>query len=77
MLLRREGGKEHDLPPLGAGVTVFTVEKAGRRPLLLGGTAAMTAALAGLAVQQSSDLPPSVAAAALLLYVGAYQVGCG
>lgn len=52
----------------------MTVDKAGRRPLLLGGVAAMTAALAGLAVQKFSGLPPTVAAGALLLYVGAYQV---
>lgn len=53
---------------------MVTVDRAGRRPLLLGGVAVMTAALAGLALQKSNDLPPTVAAAALLLYVGAYQV---
>ncbi len=53
---------------------MLTVEKAGRRPLLLGGVAAMTAALAGLALQTGAGLPPIVAAAALLIYVGAYQV---
>ena len=51
------------------------VDRAGRRPLLLGGVAAMAAALAGLATQKAAGLPPTVAAAALLLYVGAYQVG--
>jgi MFS transporter, SP family, galactose:H+ symporter len=58
-----------------AGVTVVLVDKAGRRPLLLGGVAAMAAALAGLATQKAAGLPPTIAAAALLLYVGAYQVG--
>jgi sugar porter (SP) family MFS transporter len=59
------------------GVTVVLVDRAGRRPLLLGGVAAMAAALAGLATQKAAGLPPTVAAAALLLYVGAYQISFG
>lgn len=62
---------------LMTGVTVFTVDSAGRRPLLLGGVSAMAAALAVLAFCQYADVAPLVSVAALLVYVGAYQVSFG
>ena len=93
---------------LATGVAVATVDKVGRRPLLVGGVATMSGALAVLAAAQmaataaataaaansggaavaaaaaaaaaSSSSPPLaswVAVAALLTYVGAYQVSFG
>ena len=68
-----------------AGVAVATVDSVGRRPLLLGGVTGMVVSLVGLGVA-SIQLQGSAAAwtsvAALLAYVGAYQVsflrcGCG
>ena len=54
-----------------------TVDSVGRRPLLLGGVSGMVVALVGLGVA-SIQLQGSAAAwtsvAALLAYVGAYQV---
>jgi hypothetical protein len=62
-------------------VAVLTVDKIGRRPLLLGGVAAMTASLLALSAATASGSVGHVATAtavssvlALLLYVGAYQV---
>ena len=91
---------------VATGVAVATVDKVGRRPLLIGGVATMSAALAVLAAAQqaatvaaaasasaggaaaavavaaaASDASPPlaswVAVAALLTYVGAYQVSFG
>ena len=60
-----------------AGVAVATVDSVGRRPLLLGGVSGMIVALVGLGVA-SIQLQGGAAAwtsvAALLAYVGAYQV---
>ena len=59
------------------GVAVLTVDSVGRRPLLLWGVGGMTVALIGLG-GSSLTLTGSVSTwssvAALLLYVGAYQV---
>jgi len=75
---------------LATGVAVLAVDRAGRRPLLIGGVGAMTASLAALAVAQAAaegggpplpGAPPTPAAwaavAALLSYVAAYQVSFG
>lgn len=95
---------------VATGVAVATVDRVGRRPLLIGGVATMSGALAVLAAAQkvataasaatataaaattgagaaavaavtaSSSSPPLaswVAVAALLTYVGAYQVSFG
>eukprot|EP00208_Stichococcus_sp_RCC1054_P003286 CAMPEP_0206138946 /NCGR_PEP_ID=MMETSP1473-20131121/4000_1 /ASSEMBLY_ACC=CAM_ASM_001109 /TAXON_ID=1461547 /ORGANISM="Stichococcus sp, Strain RCC1054" /LENGTH=518 /DNA_ID=CAMNT_0053532515 /DNA_START=301 /DNA_END=1857 /DNA_ORIENTATION=+ len=62
---------------LMTGVTVFTVDKAGRRPLLLGGVSAMAAALAALAFCQWAGVSPVLSVVALLIYVGAYQLSFG
>ena len=90
---------------VATGAAVATVDKVGRRPLLIGGVATMSGALAVLAAAQkvataasataataagaagaaavasSSSFPPPlaswVAVAALLTYVGAYQVSFG
>lgn len=81
---------------VATGVAVATVDRVGRRPLLIGGVATMSGALAVLAAAQkaatgagaaavaataaSSSPPPLaswVAVAALLTYVGAYQVSFG
>ena len=63
------------------GVAVATVERAGRRPLLLAGVGGMTVALACLAVASATlgGTPAGAWAcvAALLLYVGCYQLGPG
>lgn len=58
---------------------VALVDKAGRRPLLLGGVSGMTAALVVLSVasQGGADSAPLVSVAALLLYVGCYQLSFG
>lgn len=59
------------------------MDKLGRRPLLLGGVFLLTAALVALAVLASPSSPLDAqagayaSAAALLLYVGAYQVSFG
>ena len=65
-------------------VAVATVDRLGRRPLLLGGVAALTVSLFSLALASSHVmLHVSHAAAAwtslaaLLLFVGSYQVGPG
>lgn len=65
-------------------VAVATVDRLGRRPLLLGGVAALTAALLLLAALSFPALSPLegapaayAAAAALMLYVGAYQLSFG
>jgi MFS family permease len=66
-------------------VAVFFVDKAGRRPLLLGGVGALTAALALLAALSSDPLPLGLSAdvaalasaGSLFLFVGAYQVSFG
>jgi sugar porter (SP) family MFS transporter len=59
-------------------VAVFNVDKLGRRPLLIGGVAGITVSLAILAAYFSffQDYPYS-AVAALLLYVGCYQISFG
>lgn len=89
---------------VATGAAVATVDKVGRRPLLIGGVATMSGALAVLAAAQKaatatataaatggaaavaaasssvSSSPPLaswVAVAALLAYVGAYQVSFG
>lgn len=61
-------------------VAVATVDKWGRRPLLLAGVSGMVVSLVVLAVAQSATAADGGVAAttsviALLLYVGAYQVG--
>ena len=62
-------------------VAAATVDKVGRRPLLLGGVSALTASLVCLAVlasQHSDDSASAFASlACLLCYVGAYQVSFG
>ncbi|CAG9460889.1 unnamed protein product [Pedinophyceae sp. YPF-701] len=61
-------------------VAVLYVDKAGRRPLLLGGVAALCASLFALAAAQGGLLGasgPVVALVAFLLYVGAYQISFG
>ncbi len=68
---------------LMTGVAVLSVDRVGRRPLLLGGVSALTLALLALAAL-SGDAPPLTgdagalaSVACLLLYVGAYQVSFG
>lgn len=64
-------------------VAVLTVDKSGRRPLLLLGVSGMTAALLLLSAAQggvlgdTGGLAPYVSAAALLIYVGCYQISFG
>ena len=65
------------------GVAVLSVDRLGRRPLLLAGVSALTVALLLLA-ELSGPTPPLTgdagayaSAACLLLYVGAYQVSFG
>jgi len=62
-------------------VATATVDKLGRRPLLLGGVSALTASLAVLAVLASEGEASSsnayLSLACLLCYVGAYQVSFG
>jgi sugar porter (SP) family MFS transporter len=62
-------------------VAAATVDRVGRRPLLLGGVSALTASLVCLAVlasQHSDDSASAFASlACLLCYVGAYQVSFG
>ena len=65
------------------GVAVLSVDRLGRRPLLLAGVGALTVALLLLA-ELSGPTPPLTgdagayaSAACLLLYVGAYQVSFG
>lgn len=59
------------------GVAVLTVDKAGRRPLLLGGVSGVIVALLLLsgaqAVGSESGSTALLSVGALLLYVGAYQ----
>jgi len=68
---------------LMTGVAVLTVDRVGRRPLLLGGVSALTAALLALAALSGdgalaqSDSAATASLACLLLYVGAYQVSFG
>jgi len=75
---------------LATGVAVLAVDRAGRRPLLIGGVGGMTVALVALAAAQAAagagppplpGAPPTPAAwgavAALLAYVAAYQVSFG
>ena len=60
------------------GVAVLTVDSLGRRPLLLGGVSAIVVALCALGASQISltgELETWTSVGALLLYVGAYQVG--
>ena len=60
-----------------AGVAVLTVDSVGRRPLLLWGVGGMTVALVGLggsSLALSGSVSTWSSVAALLLYVGAYQV---
>jgi Na+/melibiose symporter-like transporter len=58
---------------------VALVDRAGRRPLLLGGVSGMTVALVALAVASAAgpDSAPLVSVLALLLYVGCYQLSFG
>lgn len=59
-------------------VAVVNVDKVGRRPLLIGGAAGLTASLAMLSIYFSLlNGFPYLAVAALLLYVGCYQVSFG
>lgn len=59
-------------------VAVLYVDKLGRRPLLIGGVAGLTASLVVLSVYFSlMKNDPFLAVAALLLYVGCYQVSFG
>ena len=75
---------------LATGVAVLAVDKAGRRPLLIGGVGGMSVALTALALAQAASgaAPPSLpgappapaawaAVAALLAYVAAYQISFG
>lgn len=64
---------------LMTGVAVLTVDKLGRRPLLLTGVTAMTASLLALGALSSATGTSSAygSAACLLLYVGAYQISFG
>ncbi len=63
---------------LATTVAVVLVDKAGRRPLLLGGIATLTVALAVLsALSSQPGSEPWLSVAALLLYVGAYQISYG
>ena len=59
-------------------MAVLTVDKAGRRPLLLGGVAGIIVALLLLSGAQAigPEAGPTalLSVGALLLYVGAYQV---
>ena len=68
---------------LMTGIAVVSVDRLGRRPLLLGGVGALVAALLALAAL-SGPTPPLegdtgafASAACLLLYVGAYQLSFG
>lgn len=61
------------------GVAVAKVDSLGRRPLLLGGVSAMVVALLVLGAAElllSGRTESLTSVAALLLYVGAYQVSC-
>lgn len=66
-------------------VAVLTVDRVGRRPLLLTGISGMVVALAVLAVAQGSVGDPAggittageISVLALLMYVGCYQVSFG
>lgn len=64
---------------LMTGVAVLVVDKLGRRPLLLTGVGALTAALLALGTLTigGEDSNPYGCAAALLIYVGAYQLSFG
>ena len=60
-----------------AGVAVLTVEDLGRRPLLLIGVSSMVVSLLALGGSQlvlTGQAETWTSVAALLLYVGAYQV---
>ncbi|KAK9819163.1 hypothetical protein WJX81_007550 [Elliptochloris bilobata] len=62
------------------GVAVAKVDSLGRRPLLLGGVSAMVASLLALGAAElalTGRLESYVSVAALLLYVGAYQISFG
>lgn len=61
------------------GVAVLVVDKLGRRPLLLAGVSALTAALLALGALTltGEGSNPYGCAAALLVYVGAYQLSFG
>lgn len=61
------------------GAAVLVVDKLGRRPLLLAGVSALTLALVALGVLTSGGegSNPYGCAAALLVYVGAYQLSFG
>eukprot|EP00475_Leptophrys_vorax_P022938 TRINITY_DN31201_c0_g1_i1.p1 TRINITY_DN31201_c0_g1~~TRINITY_DN31201_c0_g1_i1.p1 ORF type:complete len:372 (-),score=7.62 TRINITY_DN31201_c0_g1_i1:93-1115(-) len=60
------------------GVAVATVDKWGRRPLLLVGVSGLVASLVGLGTfyQLGADIP-SLSVLALLAFVGCYQVSFG
>ncbi|MFR0357286.1 sugar porter family MFS transporter [Streptomyces sediminimaris] len=62
-------------------VAVLLLDKVGRRPLLLTGTALLTVALAGLgvyfAVPALRDSAPWMALVALVLYIAAFAIGLG
>lgn len=60
------------------GVAVLAVDRAGRRPLLLGGVSGMTIALFLLGSYYTYlDGVPAVAVLGLLVYVGCYQLSFG
>ncbi|KAL7003802.1 Vacuolar glucose transporter 1 [Sarracenia purpurea var. burkii] len=60
------------------GVAVTVIDRVGRRPLLLGGVSVMTISLFLLGSYYTFlDDAPAVAVAALLLYVGCYQLSFG
>lgn len=69
---------------VNVGMTVVAIrllDRAGRRPLLLWGTALMATALSALAIVfmtgAGSDLGAAVAIGSLMLYVGAFAVSLG
>lgn len=68
---------------LMTGAAVVTVERVGRKPLLLGGVGAMVASLLVLSAVESglgggdSALGPAAAVASLLIYVSAFQASFG
>lgn len=63
------------------GAAVATVDRVGRRPLLLGGVGGIVGALVLLSLASSGslaeDVAPTASLLALLLYVGSYQLSFG
>lgn len=69
---------QSQLACLSVGVAVATVDKVGRRPLLLGGVAGLVLSLLALSGAQGlvkGDFATWVSVVGLLAYTASYQVG--